>query len=52
MLIIPQEGYPHTVVMNIEPQSSFSRHTFLSDLADLTDLELDFYFLLLYVLII
>ena len=33
-------------------ESSFSRHAFPSDLADLTDLEVDFYSLLLYVLII
>ena len=35
-----------------EKYSSFSRYAFLSDLADLTDLEMEFYFLLLYVSII
>ena len=33
-------------------QSSFSRYAFLIDLSDLTYLELDFYSLLLFVLVI
>ena len=47
-LILPQQI---NIITNLN-YSSFSRKTFLTDLVDLTNLEMDFYSLLLYVLII
>ena len=48
-----QSSYHRILQSAINPQKfSFPRYSFLSNLADLTDLEVDFFCLLLYVLVI